>query len=148
MTQHIGRAYCVLRIQVGETGPTWHALSLECGLFARHIRIPFRYESQWPKIGHELSLKWRLLTAGLDQGRLRGRPEGSELIDVRQQALSEGSGRVRRRLESSIVEKSLGLSVGLLNPPHRMSEPLKKDFVESHLGTQSYVLLYLNCHDK
>ena len=140
MTQHIGRAYCVLRIQVGETGPTWHALSLECGLFALHIRIPFRYESQWPKIGHELSLKLRLLTAGLDQGRLRGRPEGSELIDVRQQALSEGSGRVRR-LESSIVEKSLGLSVGLLNP-HRMSGPLKKEFMQSYLGTQSYL-----CHD-
>ena len=79
-------------------------------------------------------MKWRLLTAGLDQGRLRGRPEGSELTDVRQQALSEGSGRVRR-LESSIVEKSLGLSVGLLNPPHRMSEPLKKEFVQSYLGT-------------
>ena len=138
MTQHIGRAYCVLRIQVGETGPTWHALSLECGLFALHIRIPFRYESQWPKIGHELSLKLRLLTAGLDQGRLRGRPEGSELIDVRQQALSEGSGRVRR-LESSIVEKSLGLSVGLLNPPHRMSEPLKKEFVQHYPIFCSYV---------
>ena len=98
-------------------------MSLECGLFVPHIRIPFRYESQWPKIGHELSLKLRLLTAGLDQGRLRGRPEGSELIDVRQQTLSEGSGRVRR-LESSIVEKSLGLSVGLFDP-RRMSEPLK-----------------------
>ena len=106
MTQHIGCAYCVLRIQVGGTGPTWLALSLECGLFAPLIRIPFRYESQWLKIAHELSPKLRLLIrlhcAGLDQGRLRGRPEGSELIDVRQQALSEGSGRVQR-LESSIV---------------------------------------------